>query len=65
MCILSKPYSHEELVQLAVTAISIAASIVAADDFMNKEGAQKGCKTITRIRKSIEDIFASLGPVHS
>ena len=39
MCILSKPCSHEELEQLAVTAASIAASIVAADDFMNKEGA--------------------------
>ena len=41
MCILSKPCSNEELGQLAVTAASIAASIVRADDFMNKEGTRK------------------------
>ena len=65
MCILSKPCSHEELEELAVTAASIASSIVAADDFMNKEGTRKGCKTIPRIRRSVEDIFAGLGPVYS
>ena len=32
---------------------------------MNKEGTRKGCKTIPRIRKSVEDIFAGLGPVYS
>ena len=58
MCIASKPCSHEELEQLAVTAASIAASIVTADDVMNKEGTRKGCKTTPRIRKSVEDIFA-------
>ena len=65
MCVLYKPCSHEELEQLAVTAASIAASIVTADDFLSKEGTRKGCKTILRIRRNVEDIFASLGPVYS
>ena len=64
MCVLSKPFNHEELEKLAVTSASVATSVTAVDDLLYKEGAIKGCKTTPRIRKSAEDIFAGLGPVH-
>lgn len=65
MCVISKPYSHEEFEKYVVTAATIAAAITCSDEFMHTEGTRKGCPNIPRQRKTVEEIFSSLGPTYS
>ena len=65
MCVISKPCSHEELEKYVLTAAIIAAAISCSEEIMCQEGTRKGCPNIPRQRKSVEEIFSSLGPTYS
>ena len=65
MCVISKPHSHDELENHAVTAATIASALSFSDELMNEGSRRKGHPNIPRQRKSAEATFASLGPTCS
>lgn len=65
MCAISKPYSREDLKKYVLTAAAIAAAISCSDECLHNEGTRKGCPTIPRQRKTVEEIFSNLGPACS
>ena len=65
MYILSKTINHEYLELSTVAVASDEAFMLSADFIFHNEGSRKGCPSIPRIRKTVEEIFSDLGPACS